>query len=379
MPLLTGAELSVVLFVCRRTFGWGKESAALGLTSLVEGTGLGKSSVRRALESLISVGLLKVTRAAGRESSVYEIVIPESDSITQSLQKRKIEHDTVSKMNTVQNDLIDQNEHSKHSDSIQNEHCDSIQNEHMDQNEPHSIQNEPHSIQNEHCDSIQNEHPHLIKKQREKHPPSPQGGSDACASLGVCLPKSAQGAEDGQTKEPEPLLLIPPDEPGETDAAKEGVYPQEFLDLRDRFAKAVDKKISKIGPLMPAFKHWRKLSITDRRLIEIALPVAEQDDVWERGYAPYFRTYISDEQWREHGKIALSRGRASPDPQDDTVARMIEQTRIRREQAEKLRHEQELIRESLKMPQPRSQNNPLPQQLPDGAAECPEKGRQASM
>src|SRR5262245_54108957 len=64
MPHLSGAELKVLLYITRRTFGFKKISDDISLSQLVngikkqngemldQGTGLGKASVARALNSL---------------------------------------------------------------------------------------------------------------------------------------------------------------------------------------------------------------------------------------------------------------------------------------------------------------------------------------
>ena len=71
---LSGAELKVVLYVARRTYGFGKESDNISLNQMAEGmqrrdgtildrgTGLSRSTVKTACTSLVERGfLLKTT------------------------------------------------------------------------------------------------------------------------------------------------------------------------------------------------------------------------------------------------------------------------------------------------------------------------------
>src|SRR5215216_3349484 len=71
MADLSGAELKVLLYICRRTFGFKKERDNISLQQLVEGittkqgrrldsgTGLGKASVARAVKSLAQKGVIE--------------------------------------------------------------------------------------------------------------------------------------------------------------------------------------------------------------------------------------------------------------------------------------------------------------------------------
>src|SRR6516162_2087458 len=82
MADLSGAELKVLLYVARRTYGFGKESDNISLsqmaegikrrdgTSLDHGTGLSRSSVKRACNSLIDRGIL--TRVNNRNDEGVE-------------------------------------------------------------------------------------------------------------------------------------------------------------------------------------------------------------------------------------------------------------------------------------------------------------------
>ena len=81
---LTGAEIKVLLYICRRTFGFKKESDTISLTQIAEGittrdgrvldrgTGLSKRHVQRALKQLETKRIVEVGRQLG-EDGVNEI------------------------------------------------------------------------------------------------------------------------------------------------------------------------------------------------------------------------------------------------------------------------------------------------------------------
>lgn len=73
MPGLSGAELAVVLFVARKTFGWGKGFDRISLTQMQEGTGLARSTVARTCDELTSKGLLDTRPAQGRTPAAYRL------------------------------------------------------------------------------------------------------------------------------------------------------------------------------------------------------------------------------------------------------------------------------------------------------------------
>lgn len=80
MPDLSGAELKVLLYVFRRTFGFKKDRDNISLSQMVagivrkdgtlldRGTGLGKGSVARALNTLVEKGIIKKTRRRSRQN-----------------------------------------------------------------------------------------------------------------------------------------------------------------------------------------------------------------------------------------------------------------------------------------------------------------------
>ena len=75
MHLLTGAELKVVLYISRRTFGFKKDSDTISLNQIAtgittktgkvldSGTGLSKRHVQRALKTLEEKNIINVTRS----------------------------------------------------------------------------------------------------------------------------------------------------------------------------------------------------------------------------------------------------------------------------------------------------------------------------
>jgi phage replication O-like protein O len=74
MTDLTGAELKVLLYICRRTFGFKKESDTISLNQIADGittrdgrvldygTGLSKRHVQRALKTLEDKHIIRVER-----------------------------------------------------------------------------------------------------------------------------------------------------------------------------------------------------------------------------------------------------------------------------------------------------------------------------
>jgi phage replication O-like protein O len=84
MPQLSGAELKVLLYICRRTFGFKKKSDTISLHQIAHGittrdgrvldsgTGLCKRHVQRALKVLEKKNIIKVTRKVD-ETGLYEV------------------------------------------------------------------------------------------------------------------------------------------------------------------------------------------------------------------------------------------------------------------------------------------------------------------
>ncbi len=83
MPHLSEAELKVLLYVVRRTFGFKKTSDAISISQMAEGittrngktldqgTGLSRSSVKNATASLVKAGILSVEKRQSEEGE-YE-------------------------------------------------------------------------------------------------------------------------------------------------------------------------------------------------------------------------------------------------------------------------------------------------------------------
>lgn len=105
LPDLTGAELKVLMYVIRRTFGFKRDSDHISLSQMVQGitrkdgsvldrgTGLTKESVIRAARTLVDKGILVRTRVTsvdkGFESTEYSLKIaqfsPMSEKLTRGL------------------------------------------------------------------------------------------------------------------------------------------------------------------------------------------------------------------------------------------------------------------------------------------------------
>lgn len=91
LPDLSGAEVKVLLYIFRRTFGWKKDSDNISLSQLVSGitkrdgtvldrgTGLSKASVAVALASLVQKGMVRKTvrsnREDGHQPTTYEPIM----------------------------------------------------------------------------------------------------------------------------------------------------------------------------------------------------------------------------------------------------------------------------------------------------------------
>jgi hypothetical protein len=96
MPQLSGAELKVLLYICRRTFGFKKESDSISLHQIAHGittrdgrvldggTGLCKRHVIRALKVLEKKNIIKVTRKVDEtglnEVNTYSLNMPDPGS-----------------------------------------------------------------------------------------------------------------------------------------------------------------------------------------------------------------------------------------------------------------------------------------------------------
>src|SRR5918998_5213978 len=84
MSKLSGGELKVLLYICRRTFGFRKESDSISLTQIAygittragrildRGTGLSKRHVVTALKTLEKRNIIKVSRMID-ETGLHEV------------------------------------------------------------------------------------------------------------------------------------------------------------------------------------------------------------------------------------------------------------------------------------------------------------------
>jgi phage replication O-like protein O len=95
MPILSGAEIKVVLYICRRTFGFKKNSDTISLNQIASGitkrdgtvldggTGLSKRHVQRALKTLEERNIIKVSRVVDdtglNEINTYSLNILDTD------------------------------------------------------------------------------------------------------------------------------------------------------------------------------------------------------------------------------------------------------------------------------------------------------------
>lgn len=70
MALMSGAELKVVLSVCRRTIGWHKRRDRISLTQLQQMTGLSRHSVIDAVRSMVAAGWIE--QFADGDSFAYQ-------------------------------------------------------------------------------------------------------------------------------------------------------------------------------------------------------------------------------------------------------------------------------------------------------------------
>jgi hypothetical protein len=89
LPVLSGAEVKVVLYICRRTFGWKKESDNISLnqmlhgitkkdgTPLDRGVGLSKPTLLRTIKSLVEQGIIlaeqRDSKEKGHEPTNYRL------------------------------------------------------------------------------------------------------------------------------------------------------------------------------------------------------------------------------------------------------------------------------------------------------------------
>jgi hypothetical protein len=71
MPTVSNACLAVVIFVCRKTFGWGKAEDRISLTQIEKGTGLSRPWTVKTLAKLTVCGLLLKKRSP--KGDIYQL------------------------------------------------------------------------------------------------------------------------------------------------------------------------------------------------------------------------------------------------------------------------------------------------------------------
>lgn len=77
MTRLSSIEFNVLLFICRKTFGWHKARDRISLSQIMEAVKSGRSRVSEALQTLVAVGLVKKTTTGtkGQEQTVLELIV----------------------------------------------------------------------------------------------------------------------------------------------------------------------------------------------------------------------------------------------------------------------------------------------------------------
>ena len=86
MPHLSGAELTIVLAVARKTFGWGKSYDRIGIGQMMECTGLKRRAVQLACDSLEAAGILLIRVSGdGVTPNAYKLNMDAPDQILATL------------------------------------------------------------------------------------------------------------------------------------------------------------------------------------------------------------------------------------------------------------------------------------------------------
>ncbi len=78
MPRLTLPELAVLVFICRKTFGWHKTEDKISRSQLAKGTGLSRPTLKVAIDGLVAYGLVnrtEVNSGSGCESNLYSLIV----------------------------------------------------------------------------------------------------------------------------------------------------------------------------------------------------------------------------------------------------------------------------------------------------------------
>lgn len=82
MPRLKPATFTVLLCLCRKIFGWHKNSDTISRNQLINATGMSKNTVKTALDDLIEIGLvikIQSTTEYGHQPNVFTLHITKPD------------------------------------------------------------------------------------------------------------------------------------------------------------------------------------------------------------------------------------------------------------------------------------------------------------
>lgn len=85
MATLSDAELRVVLYVCRMTFGWRRDQAKITLKDIVKATGKSKSSIAPAVTNLEAMGTIKRKSLGPGFGFVYLMVYEENEPVQKTI------------------------------------------------------------------------------------------------------------------------------------------------------------------------------------------------------------------------------------------------------------------------------------------------------
>ena len=105
LPDLSGAELKVLLYVMRRTFGFKKDADDISLNQICRGittrdgrvldrgTGLSKSTAQLAIKGLLEKNIIlttkRVSKEKGNEATTYELNVPSRRPYTENRHNKK--------------------------------------------------------------------------------------------------------------------------------------------------------------------------------------------------------------------------------------------------------------------------------------------------
>jgi len=75
MRTMTGAELKVILAICRKTFGWHKAQDLISTSQMMEMTGLSNRAVIDAIRKLMARGLVARRKIGEHKTDSYEYAL----------------------------------------------------------------------------------------------------------------------------------------------------------------------------------------------------------------------------------------------------------------------------------------------------------------